>query len=62
MNRQKLLNHARKFGAEARANQRANVLTKSDRDDLIYAAGVPQWGDIPEDLRQEMQAAFAEGY
>lgn len=62
MDRQKLLYRARDFGAEARANCRSNIMTKADRDDLTYAAGISRWGDIPEDLRRELQAAFVEGY
>lgn len=62
MDRQKLLNRAREFGGEARANYRANVITKADRDDLVTEAGLSDWGDFPEDLRRELIAAFAEGY
>jgi hypothetical protein len=62
MDRQKILNDARSFGAEARANNRAMILTKDDREDLMFTLGVSNWGDIPEDLRQELQAAFIAGY
>ncbi|MBD0360977.1 MAG: hypothetical protein ICV56_09750, partial [Nitrososphaeraceae archaeon] len=36
--------------------------TKDDREDLMFTLGVSNWGDIPEDLRQELQAAFVAGY
>jgi hypothetical protein len=62
MDRQKILNDAHSFGAEARANNRAMILTKNDREDLMFTLGVSNWGDIPEDLRQELQAAFVAGY
>lgn len=62
MDRQKILNDARSFGAEARANNRAMILTKDDREDLMFTLGVSNWGEIPEDLRQELQAAFVAGY
>ena len=62
MDRQKLLNYARNFGAEARANYRKSFMTKDDREDLITEAGVSKWSDIPEDLCQELQAAFDSGY
>lgn len=62
MDRQKLLNSARNFGAEARANQRSSFMTKDDREDLIHTAGVSKWGDIPEELREELQAAFYAGF
>ncbi|MBD2341808.1 hypothetical protein H6G64_33280 [Calothrix sp. FACHB-156] len=62
MDRDSILNYARNFGAEARANNRAMILTKDDREDLIFTLGVSNWTDIPEDLRQELQAAFIAGY
>jgi hypothetical protein len=62
MDRQKLLNYARDLGAEARANNRAMIMSKDDREDLIATAHVSSWGHIPEDLRQELQAAFVDGY
>lgn len=62
MDRQKLLNYARNFGAEARANYRNSFMTKDDREDLVSTAGVSKWSDIPEDLRQELQAEFDAGY
>lgn len=62
LNKQKLLDRARDFGGEARANYRGGVIKKSDRDDLASAAGLSQWGDFPEELGRELIAAFAEGY
>lgn len=62
MDKQKLLSSASSFGAEARANQSYSFMTKDDRDDLIHTAGVSKWGDIPEDLRDELLAAFSDGY
>ncbi|MBD6620549.1 hypothetical protein FNW02_33440 [Komarekiella sp. 'clone 1'] len=62
MDRQKLLNNAHNFGAEARANNRAMIMTKDDREDLMFSVSMSNWGDIPEDLRQGLQAAFVAGY
>lgn len=62
MDRQKLLRIAREFGAEARANEFSQYITKADRESLIYHAQVKEWGDIPEDLRNELMTAYREGY
>lgn len=62
LNKQKLLDRARDFGGEARANYRGGFIKKSDRDDLASAAGLSQWGDFPEEIGRELIAAFAEGY
>ncbi|KJH70282.1 hypothetical protein [Aliterella atlantica] len=62
MDKQKLLSSARSFGAEARANQRSSFMTKDDREDLIHTAGVAKWGDLPEELRDGLQAAWNEGF
>lgn len=62
MDKQKLLSSARIFGAEARANQRSSFMTKDDREDLIHTAGVSKWGDLPEELRDELQAVWNHGF
>jgi len=53
MDKQKLLRYARDFGGEARANHRANVITKADRDDLVTEAGLSQWGAIFQKIYDE---------
>ena len=62
MDKQKLLSPAHSFGAEARANQRTSFMTADDREDLIHTAGVLKWSDLPEELRDELQAAFYAGF
>lgn len=62
MDKQKLLYSARSFGAEARANQRSSFMSGDDRKDLAHVAGVLKWSDIPEELRNEMQAAWSMGF
>lgn len=62
MDKQKLLSSARSFGAEAKANQRSSFMAGDDRKDLAHIAGVSKWGDLPEELRDELQAAFHDGF
>ena len=62
MDKQKLLNSARSFGAEARANQRSSFMAGDDRKDLAHVAGVSKWSDLPEELRDELQAAWNAGF
>ena len=62
MDKQKLLNYARILGAEARANQKASFMTADDRKDLIASAGVSKWGDLPDEITNEIQSAFYTGF
>lgn len=62
MDKQKLLSSAHSFGAEARANQRTSFMAGDDRKDLAHVAGVSKWSDIPEELRDELQAAWNAGF
>lgn len=62
VDKQKLLSSARSFGAEARANQRSSFMAGDDRKDLAHTAGVLKWSDLPEELRDELQAAWNVGF
>lgn len=62
MDEEKLLNYAHILGAEARANQKAFLMTADDRKDLIHTSSVSKWGDLSDEITNELQSASYAGF
>ena len=61
MNLNSSLRQAFLFGAEAKVNKR-RFMNYQDRSDLAGVCGVSKWGEIPIEIRRQLEDQWQKGF